>query len=80
MLRCLILLLCCQLALAADPAKTLRYPLPAPETGFDPAATADLYSDVIMGNLFEPPLACKIPFPFFFQSCDFADTKSLNQR
>lgn len=57
MLRCLILLLCCQLALAADPAKTLRYPLPAPETGFDPAATADLYSDVIMGNIFEPPLA-----------------------
>src|SRR5208283_6065169 len=41
------------LAAAADMSKTLRTAIIAPETGFDPAATSDLYSDSIARAIFE---------------------------
>ena len=40
-------------ACAADMSKTLRTAIIAPETGFDPAATSDLYSDSIARAIFE---------------------------
>src|SRR5579864_4869492 len=41
------------LAFAADMSKVLRTALIAPETGFDPAATSDLYSDSVQRAIFE---------------------------
>src|SRR5271155_3750034 len=38
---------------AADMSKTLRTAIITPETGFDPAATSDLYSDSISRAIFE---------------------------
>jgi len=38
---------------AADMSKTLRTAFIAPETGFDPAATSDLYSDSIQRAIFD---------------------------
>ncbi|MEB0082791.1 ABC transporter substrate-binding protein [Glaciimonas sp. Gout2] len=38
----------------ADPGKVLRYVIPAAETGFDPAMTRDLYSQVVNQSVFEP--------------------------
>ncbi|MEO8536331.1 MAG: ABC transporter substrate-binding protein [Betaproteobacteria bacterium] len=37
----------------ADPSKVLRHVFPAAETGFDPAASQDLYSGTIIQMLFE---------------------------
>ncbi|MES2354358.1 MAG: ABC transporter substrate-binding protein [Pseudomonadota bacterium] len=42
---------------AADPQKVLRYAFGAAETGFDPVAVADRYSNVIIDNILEPMLA-----------------------
>lgn len=38
---------------AADPEKVLRYVFVAPENGFDPAVTNDLYSAVVVQSIFE---------------------------
>ena len=38
---------------AAEPVKTLRYILPAAETGFDPATARDLYSNHITQAVFD---------------------------
>ena len=38
---------------SAKPAKTLRYILPAAETGFDPATARDLYSNHITQAVFD---------------------------
>jgi oligopeptide transport system substrate-binding protein len=52
-----VLLLCLlanmAVALAADPAKVLRYVFPAAETGFDPVAVHDLYSAQVLQSVFE---------------------------
>ena len=40
---------------AADPDKVLRVAFPIAETGFDPQASSDLYSDSIQRAIFEPP-------------------------
>jgi oligopeptide transport system substrate-binding protein len=40
-------------ALAAEPVKTLRYIIPAAETGFDPAVARDLYSGHVLQAVFE---------------------------
>lgn len=40
-------------AAAADMSKTLRIAIIAPETGFDPAATSDLYSDTVARAIFD---------------------------
>ena len=40
---------------AADPNKVLRVAFPIAETGFDPQASSDLYSDSIQRAIFEPP-------------------------
>jgi len=40
---------------AADPAKLLRVAFPVAETGFDPQASSDLYSDSVQRAIFEPP-------------------------
>jgi ABC-type oligopeptide transport system substrate-binding subunit len=37
----------------ADPAKTLRVMLPVAETGFDPAASGDFYSNMVIGAMFD---------------------------
>ena len=37
----------------ADPEKVLRYVFVAPETGFDPAITRDLYSALVVQSVFE---------------------------
>ena len=47
-------------AAAAQPAtqtaqKTLRYAFPVAETGFDPAQINDLYSSIILGQIFDRP-------------------------
>jgi len=39
---------------AADPAKVLRVAFPIAETGFDPAASSDIYSDAVQRAIFEP--------------------------
>ena len=44
------------LAQLATPPKTLFWSFPAAETGFDPAQVSDLYSNTVLGNIFEPPL------------------------
>jgi ABC-type transport system substrate-binding protein len=38
----------------ADPAKTLRVLFPIAETGFDPVASQDIYSDYVQRAIFEP--------------------------
>ncbi len=44
-------------ATAADaPPKVLRYAFPIAESGFDPAQISDLYSRIVVANLFEAPL------------------------
>lgn len=43
-------------ALAADPAKTLRYAFPVAETSFDPAEVNDVYSSNVVTNIFDAPL------------------------
>jgi oligopeptide transport system substrate-binding protein len=52
-----MLLLCLGLldsvAHAAEPVKTLRYIIPAAETGFDPAVSRDLYSAHVLQAVFE---------------------------
>lgn len=40
---------------AADPNKVLRVAFPVAETGFDPQASSDLYSDSVQRAIFEPP-------------------------
>jgi ABC-type transport system substrate-binding protein len=40
---------------AADPEKVLRVAFPIAETGFDPQASSDLYSDSVQRAIFEPP-------------------------
>jgi ABC-type transport system substrate-binding protein len=40
---------------AADPNKVLRIAFPVAETGFDPQASSDLYSDSVQRAIFEPP-------------------------
>ena len=40
---------------AADPAKVLHVAFIVAETGFDPQATSDLYSDSVQRAIFEPP-------------------------
>jgi ABC-type transport system substrate-binding protein len=40
---------------AADPNKVLHVAFPIAETGFDPQATSDLYSDTVQRAIFEPP-------------------------
>jgi ABC-type transport system substrate-binding protein len=40
---------------AADPDKVLRVAFLIAETGFDPQATSDLYSDSVQRAIFEPP-------------------------
>src|SRR2546422_3090917 len=40
-------------AAAADTSKTLRVAFPVAETGFDPQATSDLYSDSVQRAIFE---------------------------
>jgi oligopeptide transport system substrate-binding protein len=40
---------------AADPNKVLHVAFPVAETGFDPQATSDLYSDTVQRAIFEPP-------------------------
>jgi len=44
-------------ASAQAPEKVLRYAFRVAETGFDPAQYSDLYSNTIMANIFEAPLA-----------------------
>ena len=39
---------------AADPGKVLRVAFPVAETGFDPQASIDLYSDSVQRAIFEP--------------------------
>jgi len=41
-------------ALAADPGKVLHLPFVAPENGFDPQATGDLYSNYVNREIFDP--------------------------
>jgi oligopeptide transport system substrate-binding protein len=37
----------------ADPAKTLRVMMPIAESGFDPAASGDFYSNTLIGSMFD---------------------------
>ncbi len=58
--RCLLLaaaLLCAVSARAADPNKVLRIAFPVAETGFDPVAVSDLYSNTILDAVLDPMLA-----------------------
>ncbi len=61
------LLLCTAAVVAAAPAaaqpaaaaatpKVLRYAFPVAETGFDPAQTSDIYSNIVAAHIFESPL------------------------
>ena len=43
------------LAKSTQPEKVLRYSFPAAETGFDPAQISDLYSAIVIANIFEAP-------------------------
>ncbi len=43
-------------AQTAVPKKVLRYAFRVAETGFDPAKVADLYSRIVISNIFEAPL------------------------
>ncbi|MBA2690621.1 MAG: hypothetical protein H0U63_07450 [Burkholderiales bacterium] len=44
-------------ALPADAEKVLRYAFPVAETGFDPVAVSDRYSNIVIENILEPMLA-----------------------
>jgi len=44
------------LAQAADPAKVFRYAFPIAETSLDPQKISDLYSNILNGSMFDPPL------------------------
>ncbi|TMG81566.1 MAG: hypothetical protein E6H74_12610, partial [Betaproteobacteria bacterium] len=48
------LALCCATAHGADLNKVLRVALVAPETGFDPQAINDLYSNYVVREIFDP--------------------------
>ena len=50
----LIFSICCH---GADMNKLLRLGFPTPETGFDPVAVSDLYSNTILEAIVEPMLA-----------------------
>ncbi|MBT9594631.1 MAG: bicyclomycin resistance protein [Vitreoscilla sp.] len=41
---------------AGDAPKVLRYAFPIAETGFDPAQISDVYSRIVVANIFEAPL------------------------
>jgi ABC-type transport system substrate-binding protein len=43
-------------ASAADAAKVFRYAFNVAETGFDPAMVSDLYSSILIANIFDTPL------------------------
>jgi ABC-type transport system substrate-binding protein len=43
-------------AAAADPAKVFRYAFPVAETSLDPQRISDLYSNILNGAMFDPPL------------------------
>jgi ABC-type transport system substrate-binding protein len=43
-------------AQAANPPKVVHWSFPSAETGFDPVQVSDLYSNTVLGNIFEPPL------------------------
>src|SRR5262245_13778110 len=51
----LALCLASTLAVAQAPQKTLRYAFLIAETGFDPAQINDLYSSIVLGQIFDPP-------------------------
>ncbi|MCY7319469.1 MAG: ABC transporter substrate-binding protein [Ramlibacter sp.] len=42
-------------AKTSQPEKILRYSFPVAETGFDPAQISDLYSAIVLANIFEAP-------------------------
>jgi len=42
---------------AADPEKVLRVSFPSAETGFDPQASGDIYSNYVNRAIFDPPYA-----------------------
>jgi ABC-type transport system substrate-binding protein len=42
--------------LAAEPAKVFRYSFEIAETSFDPQKISDLYSNILNGAMFDPPL------------------------
>jgi ABC-type transport system substrate-binding protein len=52
---CLIGISAAAQAPAQAPQKTLRYSFLIAETGFDPAQINDLYSSIILGQIFDPP-------------------------
>src|SRR3954462_7201550 len=52
----LLLALAISGAQAADPAKVLRVPFQAAETGFDPAKVSDYYSGTVIEAIFDPLL------------------------
>jgi len=52
---CLIATSAAAQAPAQAPQKTLRYAFLVAETGFDPAQINDLYSSIILGQIFDPP-------------------------
>lgn len=61
-LPCIASLAACLISSAASaqpatqtPQKTLRYAFLVAETGFDPAQINDLYSSIILGQIFDPP-------------------------
>jgi ABC-type transport system substrate-binding protein len=49
-------ILACVLIAPAQAEKVLRYPFVVAETGFDPAQINDLYSSIILEQIFDPPL------------------------
>ena len=52
----LALAVACFPAVAADPAKVLRYAFETAETTLDPHKVSDIYSNTIMAHIFEAPL------------------------
>ena len=48
-------LIACAAHAQSDPAKTLRVVFRTAETGFDPQAASDLYSNYVNRAIFEPP-------------------------
>ena len=52
-LCCAMLLLASFCARAADPRKVLHVAFVAPENGFDPQTTADLYSNYVNREIFD---------------------------
>ena len=49
------ILACALIAPPAAAEKVLRYAFPIAETGFDPVQINDLYSSIILGQIFDPP-------------------------